>query len=81
MNDQVDGGMDSVLRRAANGARAQKFHLAIGLELELKIPSFLEKSRRPMIPNAMELTGLFSKLPPLRTLTPARSTTAALHRA
>lgn len=35
-------GMDSVLRRAANSTGAQKFHIAIGLELELKIPSFLE---------------------------------------
>src|SRR5262249_573498 len=34
-----------------------------------------------IVPSSMELTGPFSKLPPLPTLTPTRSTTAALRRA
>src|SRR5262249_26376855 len=42
---------------------------------------FFSETPPLIVPSSMELTGLFSKLPPLPTLTPTRSTTAALRRA
>src|SRR5262249_54332468 len=62
-------GVHSVPRPgAATGTPPESSQFATGMDLALKIPLFLEKSRRPMVPNSMELTGLFSKLPRLRTL-------------
>src|SRR5438094_2644894 len=64
------GGSEDELRAppcAPNGPHPRKFHIAVGDR---------GKSRPPIIPIFPELTGGFSKLPPLRTLTLTPSTTA-----